>query len=93
LRGRSDQEDRHKTRNVALMFLLCFAQPAVAQSAAEKAGVNSTLGIASKTQDFVTEAANSDMWEIASSKLVATKGDARHKAFADQMTTPRRRAS
>jgi predicted outer membrane protein len=47
----------------------------------EKSGVNSTLGINPSTQDFVTEAANSNMLEIESSKLVAAKGDARHKAF------------
>ena len=33
-----------------------------------------------QNRDFVTEAANSDMFEIQSSK-VATKGDARRKAF------------
>src|ERR1700712_1304213 len=65
--------------------LVAIASPAFAQSAAEKTGVNSTLGIAPKTQDFVTEAANSDMLEIASSKLVAAKADAKDKAFADQM--------
>jgi putative membrane protein len=65
--------------------LIAIASPVFAQSAAEKSGVNSTLGIAPKTQDFVTEAANSDMLEIASSKLVAAKADAKDKAFADQM--------
>jgi putative membrane protein len=65
--------------------LIALAPPAFAQSAAEKTGVNSTLGIAPKTQDFVTEAANSDMLEIAASKLVAAKADAKDKAFADQM--------
>jgi putative membrane protein len=65
--------------------LIALAGPAFAQSAAEKTGVNSTLGIAPKTQDFVTEAANSDLLEIASSKLVAAKADTKDKAFADQM--------
>ena len=62
-----------------------FATPVLAQSVPEKSGVNSTLGISPSTQDFVTEAANSDMLEIESSKLVAAKGDAKDKAFADQM--------
>ena len=64
---------------------LCVATPVFAQSVPEKIGVNATLGISPSTQDFVTEAANSDMLEIESSKLVAAEGDARDKAFADQM--------
>jgi putative membrane protein len=65
--------------------VLSFATPALGQSVPEKTGVNSTLGISPSTQDFVTEAANSDMLEIESSKLVAAKADAKDKAFADQM--------
>ena len=64
---------------------LCVATPVSAQSVPEKIGVNSTLGISPSTEDFVTEAANGDMLEIESSKLVAAKGDARDKAFAEQM--------
>jgi predicted outer membrane protein len=59
-----------------------FATPVVAQSVPEKTGVNSTLGISPSTQDFVIEAANSNMLEIESSKLVAARGDAKDKAFA-----------
>jgi putative membrane protein len=62
-----------------------FATPVLGQSVPEKTGVNSTLGISPSTQDFVTEAANSDMLEIESSKLVAAKSDTKDKAFADQM--------
>jgi putative membrane protein len=69
------------------------ASPAFAQSAAEKLGVNSTLGISPKTQDFVTEAANSDMLEIASSRLVAAKSDSKYKSFADQMITDHTKTS
>jgi putative membrane protein len=64
---------------------VALATPVVAQSVPEKTGVNSTLGISPSTQDFVTEAANSDMLEIESSKLVAAKSDTKDKAFADQM--------
>jgi putative membrane protein len=64
---------------------LACTVPAFAQSLGEKTGVNSTLGITPKTQDFVTEAAQSDMLEIEASKLVALKSDAKNKAFADQM--------
>ena len=64
---------------------MSFATPVLGQSVPEKTGVNSTLGISPSTQDFVTEAANSDMLEIESSKLVAAKSDTKDKAFADQM--------
>jgi putative membrane protein len=73
--------------------LVVFASPAFAQSAAEKSGINSTLGISPKTQDFVTEAANSDMLEIASSKLVAAKSDGKDKSFAEKMITDHTKTS
>lgn len=73
--------------------LIAFTGPVFAQSAAEKTGINSALGITPKTQDFVTEAANSDMLEIASSKLVADKADTKDKAFADQMITDHTKTS
>ena len=60
---------------------------AFAQSVGEKTGVNSTLGISPTTQDFVTEAANSDILELAAAKLAEAKGNADEKKFAEQMTT------
>ena len=54
-------------------------------SVPERTGVNSTLGIAPSTQDFVTKAAISDMAEIESSKLAVTKTDGKTKAFAEKM--------
>jgi len=66
--------------------LLATLAPAFAQSLPEKTGVNTALGIAPKTQDFVAEAAQSDMLEIASSKLALTKADSdKSKRFAEQM--------
>ena len=73
------------TTSVLALFLL--APLAQAQSVGEKTGVNSTLGISPTTQDFVTEAANSDMLEIAAAKLAQEKGNADEKKFAAQMTT------
>jgi putative membrane protein len=64
---------------------LVLAYPAFSQSMGEKTGVNSALGIAPKTSDFVKEAAISDMFEIQSSQLAQTKGDDATKAFASQM--------
>ena len=63
--------------------------PAFAQSMGEKTGVNATLGIAPKTQDFVTQAAQAGMLEIETSKLALANSDVSAnpelKAFADQM--------
>jgi putative membrane protein len=64
-----------------------LAGPVMAQSAAEKTGVNSLIGVAPKTADFVQEAATSDMFEIESSKLALERGDAATKTFAQQMVT------
>ncbi|MCW2316169.1 putative membrane protein [Rhodoblastus acidophilus] len=58
---------------------------AFAQSAGEKLGVNSALGIAPTTQDFVTQAAHSGEFEIQSSQLALERGDASSKTFATQM--------
>ncbi len=61
------------------------AAPALAQSVGEKTGVNSTLGIAPSTADFVKEAAISDMFELQSNKLAEQKGNSQEKSFASQM--------
>ena len=67
------------------LILMLFSTAAVAQSAGEKTGVNSVLGVAPKTSDFVTEVAESDMTEIAAAKIALQKGDAEEKQFADEM--------
>lgn len=67
------------------LALALFATPAMAQSVGEKTGINSTLGIAPATQDFVKQAAISDMFEIQSSQLAQERGDAADKAFAATM--------
>ena len=66
---------------------LVLASPAYAQSVGEKTGVNSTLGIAPKTADFVAEAATSDMFEIKSSQLAASRATGEVQSFANQMVT------
>jgi putative membrane protein len=73
--------------------VLSSVTPASAQSIGEKSGVNSTLGIAPKTEDFVKEVAISDMFEIESSKLAQQKGNAREKTFAGQMVTDHTKTS
>jgi putative membrane protein len=72
---------------IGLLIMACLLLPGTtqAQSLGEKTGVNSALGIAPKTADFVNEAASGDMFEIESSKLATQKGNDRVKQFADQM--------
>src|ERR1700674_4787474 len=73
--------------------VLLLAPLAHGQSVGEKTGVNSTLGISPTTQDFVTEAANSDMLEIAAAKVAQEKGNADEKKFAEQMATDHTKTS
>ena len=73
-------------KSAALFACVAFAAPAMAQSASEKTGVNSTLGVAPSTADFVKEAAMSDMFEIESSQLAEQRaGDKATKDFAAMM--------
>jgi putative membrane protein len=67
---------------LTLAFTAAFASTALAQSVGEKTGVNSTLGIAPKTADFIKEAAMSDMLEIEAAKIAQQKGN------ADEKTSP-----
>ncbi len=72
-------------RFILTAAIVSLAAAAFAQSAAEKTGVNSLVGIAPTTLDFVNEAASSDMFEIEASKLALQRGDKQTKAFAQQM--------
>jgi putative membrane protein len=67
------------------MCLLLAATPVMAQSVGEKTGVNAMVGITPTTQDFVTEAAQSDMFEIQSSKMALKSADAPTRDFAQKM--------
>ena len=75
------------TRLMACGLCLMMAAPAMAQSVAEKTGINSVVGITPTTQDFATEAAQSDMFEIQSSRLALNSADPATKTFAQQMIT------
>ncbi|MTV11977.1 MULTISPECIES: DUF4142 domain-containing protein [Bradyrhizobium] len=75
-------------RSILAIAIGCaLASPALAQSVGEKSGVNSVLGVAPKTEDFIKEAATSDMLEIEAPKIAQQKGNAAEKKFADQMVT------
>ena len=80
-------------RSIILLSCVLFTGPALAQSAGEKTGVNSMLGISPTTADFVKEAATSDMFEIDSSKIAQDKGTAPEKTFASQMITDHTKTS
>jgi putative membrane protein len=82
-----------KTFIATLVFAAAFASSAFAQSAGEKTGVNSTLGIAPKTADFVKEAAMSDMLEIEAAKIAEQKGNAEEKKFGATMVTDHTKTS
>jgi putative membrane protein len=78
---------------VAVTNTLSLSTTAFAQSATEKMGVNSALGIAPKTADFIREAATSDLLEIESAKLAEQNGNANEKTFAKQMITDHSKTS
>jgi putative membrane protein len=70
-----------------------LSSAAFAQSVGEQTGVNSALGIAPKTEDFIKEAATSDMLEIDAAKIAEQKGNADEKQFAQQMITDHTKTS
>jgi putative membrane protein len=78
---------------LALAILTIVGSPALAQSIGEKTGVNSALGIAPKTEDFIKEAAMSDLTEIESSRLAQNRGNAEEKKFAEMMIADHTRTS
>ncbi|MDB5652650.1 MAG: hypothetical protein JWQ94_263 [Tardiphaga sp.] len=80
-------------RTAIILGSLLLATPVFAQSVGEKTGVNSTLGIAPTTADFVKEVAISDMFEIASNKLAEEKGNSAEKTFAAMMVTDHTKTS
>ncbi len=82
-----------KTTILALGLAAALTSAAFAQSVGEKTGVNSALGITPKTEDFIKEAATSDMLEIEAAKVAQQKGDADEKKFAEQMITDHTKTS
>jgi putative membrane protein len=74
-------------RLILAIGCILLAGPVLAQSIGEKTGINSALGVAPTTADFVKEVAISDIFELESSKLAQQKGTAQDKSFAQQMVT------
>src|SRR6201997_4018711 len=82
-----------KTTIFALALAGFLASTTFAQSVGEKTGVNSALGITPKTEDFIKEAATSDMLEIEAAKVAQQKGNADEKKFAERMITDHAKTS
>jgi putative membrane protein len=80
-------------RLVLAVSCVLLASPALAQSIGEKTGVNSALGVAPTTADFVKEVAISDMFELDSNKFAEQKGNAQEKTFARQMVADHTKTS
>jgi len=80
-------------RTMIALGCILLSGPASAQSAGEKSGINSALGVAPATADFVKEVAISDMFEIESNKLAEQKGNSQEKSFARQMVTDHTKTS
>jgi putative membrane protein len=76
-----------------LAALLTTLSASLAQSANEKMGVNSTLGLSPATSDFIKEVAMSDMTEIAAAKIGQERGTAEDKTFAAQMISDHTKTS
>lgn len=81
------------TAAACLLLLGAAGMPAHAQSVGEKTGVNSLIGVAPTSQDFVTQAVISDMFEDQSSKLALEKSDEKTKAYAQKMIEDHKKTS
>ena len=76
-----------KTFTLVALATALLSTSAVAQSTGEKTGINSTLGIAPTTADFIKEAANGDMLQIAAATFAQEKGNAEEKIMTDHSKT------
>ncbi|NHN86808.1 DUF4142 domain-containing protein [Acetobacter musti] len=72
-------------KSCLLIAALCLSTPALAQSLPEKTGMNSMMGIAPKTDDFINSAAVSDLFEIQSSQMA--RANPSLQTFASRMIT------
>ena len=66
-------QERLMKRIMIIAACVLLAGPAAAQSIGEKTGVVSLPGVPPSTADFVTGAADGDMFEIQSSRMAASK--------------------
>ena len=84
----------NKSRMIILGLALCMSMPAaMAQSIPEKAGINSLMGVAPRTADFIKIATISDMFEIQSSELALQTHDPALADFATRMIEDHKKSS
>lgn len=81
------------TAAACLLLLGTAGMPAHAESVGEKTGVNALIGVAPSSQDFVTQAAISDMFEMQSSKLALEKSNEKTKVYAQKMIDDHKKVS
>ncbi|RFD19806.1 DUF4142 domain-containing protein [Komagataeibacter melaceti] len=71
----------------------CISVPAMAQSIPEKSGINSLMGVASRTADFIKIATISDLYEIQSSELAQQNHNPTLSTFAARMIEDHKKIS
>lgn len=74
-----------KSMIVMLGLAVCMSGPVLAQSIPEKTGVNSLMGVAPRTADFIKLATISDLFEIQSSELAQQSHNQALGSFAARM--------
>ncbi len=74
-----------------LVAALCVATPVLAESLPERTGINSVMGIAPKTEDFIQGVVWSDLFEIQSSQQALSEPSL--KDFASKMVEDHRKTS
>jgi putative membrane protein len=90
--GARSLEEMQMNKLLVVTTCVLLTAPALAQSAGEKTGVNSMLGVSPKTADFVSEAATGGLFEIKSGQLAEAQGDAATKSFARRMIADHQKA-
>jgi putative membrane protein len=68
-----------------LLSCLLLASPALADRAAAQTNAATAPAVSPATQQFITRAAISDLFEIATARLALARGTEAQKAFANQM--------
>jgi putative membrane protein len=76
-----------KKISILLLTAVLFTAPAFAQSDKERSAASPDLGTTPKEEEFVKEAAATDLFELASAKLATQRGDDNVKSFAEKMIT------
>jgi putative membrane protein len=78
---------------LAIVSSVLIAGSASAQSFFERVGINSVFGISPSTQDFVTQAALGEIFQVEISELARHRGSSASKRFAAKMLEEHRATS